>query len=400
MPGVRSVRRPVTPDGADAFDLHYVRGAPSGPTPVLVLPGGPGLASVMPYVWFRRDAAARGLDVIMVEHRGIGLSRWTDEGTDLPSEAITVAQVVDDLAAVLDECEAERAVVYGSSYGAFLAQMFGARYPDRVAGMVLDSGGALDPDHGVTVRDELRSLLWSGRDPRTAGVARKLRDLAADGLVPARESGAVVPPIYEFGGVGLLDRLYDQLRNGRADRTWRWMADLGRREVGQVQPYVLEPDLVEPLMFRELERRPEPDGLPLDPGLVFADRAEGQPEFEGWAHDLRAAASTFDWPCAVISGERDTRSPRLIARQLVDVLPDAVLVPLADTGHSALDTHRLAALHVANAVAAGTHHRLPGLADRIAGLPRRGASGRLGALISARLLAERLLPSRPTGSAA
>ena len=397
FPGVTSARRPVTPGADERFDLFYIRANPGDGTPVLVLPGGPGLASLAPYGGFRRDATNRGLDVIMVEHRGVGLSRHTDAGTDLPPEAITVSQVLDDLAAVLDHCGATRAVVYGSSYGAFLAQMFGARYPERVAGMVLDSGGSLDPDEGLIVREELRGLLWSGRNPRTAAVARKLRELAGDGLIPARESGAVIPPIYEFGGVGLLDRFYDQLREGRADRTWRWMAELGKREVGKGEPMVMEPDLVRTLTFRELERRPEPDGLPLDPLLVHLDEWDDRwgemPQFEGWPHDPRAAMPSFDWPCAVISGERDVRAPRLIARQLVDLLPDAVLVPLADTGHSALDTHRLAALHVTNAVLAGTHARLPSLAERIARLPRRGSSGRLGGLIAARLAAERLLPN-------
>jgi proline iminopeptidase len=42
MPGVRSVRRPVTPDGRDEFDLFYVRTGRKSPNPLVIIPGGPG----------------------------------------------------------------------------------------------------------------------------------------------------------------------------------------------------------------------------------------------------------------------------------------------------------------------------------------------------------------------
>lgn len=392
LPGVRRVRRPITPDGQRGFDLSYVRAGPTGGPTLLVIPGGPGMASVLPYRRLRKDAAARGMDVVMVEHRGVGLSRLDDDGEDLPTEAFTVNQVVDDLAAVLDDCGVAKAVVYGCSYGGQLAQGLGIRRPDRIAAMVLDSGGSLTADDELIVREHLRGLLWHGRQSRTEAVARKLRGLVDDGLVPVRETGTAVPIVYEFGGVELLDRFYGQLRAGRGGRTWRWLIGLADREIGQRHPFVLESDLVDVLTYRELVRHPEPDGLPLDPGLGFTDKAGDYPPFEGEPYDLPAELPGFVWPCAVISGERDLRTPRVIAEQITELLPDGVLVPLAGMGHSALDTHRVAALHVTHAVAERAHRKLPELADRIAELPRRGASGMLGPLISARLTAERLLP--------
>ena len=94
LPGVRAVRRPVHPSGgADSphFDVYYVRTGRKSRHPLLVIPGGPGAASVALYRAFRRRAAVDGLDVIMVEHRGVGLSRHDDAGRDLPPEAICVA---------------------------------------------------------------------------------------------------------------------------------------------------------------------------------------------------------------------------------------------------------------------------------------------------------------------
>ena len=48
-----------------------------------------------------------------------------------------------------------------------------------------------------------------------------------------------------------------------------------------------------------------------------------------------------------------------------------------------MDTHQLAAMTVAGAVASGAHIRLPALAARLAELPRRGAAGTLGPLLTA-----------------
>jgi len=139
LPGVRPVRRPITDAAGGQFDLYFVRSGLKSAHPVLIIPGGPGVASVAPYRGFRRRAAVAGLDVLMVEHRGVGLSRFDDNGAELPPEALTVNQAVDDLAAVLDDAGVGKAIVYGTSYGSYLAAGFGVRHRDRVHAMVLDS---------------------------------------------------------------------------------------------------------------------------------------------------------------------------------------------------------------------------------------------------------------------
>jgi pimeloyl-ACP methyl ester carboxylesterase len=389
----------VVPDGAAEFDLTYLRTGPRGGTPVLVIPGGPGIASVLPYRGLRRLAAARGLDVIMVEHRGIGLSRRDDGGSDLPPAAVTIEQVVADLAAVLDDAGVDRAIVYGTSYGTYLAQGFGLRHPERVAGMVLDSP-TLGPRDLPVQRAHLRALLWEGATPETAEAAALLRALVAGGVVAPERASAVVPVVYEFAGPRVVERLLTGLRQGRADRVCEWIAGAGAREVGgSGTRFVVEPDLVAGIGYGELEIGAPPDGHPLDPQVVFAAEAAKNPRFTGEPYDLPAALRAFDWPLAVVSGARDVRTPRPVAERIVGPAPDAVLVPVPDMGHSALDTHPLAALHVANAVAAGVHRRLPGLAPRIAALPRRAMSGHLGTIIAAGLALERWAPRRALADA-
>ena len=54
--------------------------------PLVFIPGGPGAASIALYRGgLRKRAVAAGVDVIMVEHRGVGLSRHDDQGADLPA---------------------------------------------------------------------------------------------------------------------------------------------------------------------------------------------------------------------------------------------------------------------------------------------------------------------------
>ncbi|WP_136517759.1 alpha/beta fold hydrolase [Cellulomonas telluris] len=383
-----TVERPVGGGSDGTVRVAWVRSGPRGDAPpVLVLPGGPGLASVLPYVPLRADAARRGLDVLMVEHRGVGLSRRDTEGRDLPVAAVTVAAVVEDLAAVLDAAGVDQAVVYGASYGSYLAQAFGARHPERVAAMVLDSPVHAPVDDLATARAHRRRLLWDGEDPALAPVAAAVRALADD--VPPAELGHVVQVVHEFAGPEVLHRLLLARRAGRLRAVWDRVATLGSGETeGSGQPYVMEPDLVAGIMYGEVGSGLPPDGLPLDPQLTFADAAARHVARHGVPavadrFDLPAAVPWFTWPTAVVSGDRDLRTPRPVAEHVAAVDPDAVLVPLAGTGHSALDTHRRAALHVAHAAAVGAVHRLPALADRLAALPRRGPSRHVGTAITA-----------------
>lgn len=378
------VHRPLGA-GAASFPLTYVRATPVADRrglPVLVVPGGPGLASVTVYRGLRARAAALGLDVLMVEHRGVGLSRTDADGADLPREEVTVEAAADDLAAVLDSAGLDRAVVYGSSYGTYLAQALGARHPERVAAMVLDSPMLSPRDDLAANRAHRRRLLWDGEVPELAPVAAAVRALAARGG-PMRELSHVVQVVFEFAGPDVLHRLLLARARGRLRGTWSRVAGLGAAELdGPGQRFAMEPDLVAGIAYGELGFGLPPDGGPLDPQLAFADAAARQPSCAGDPLDLPAALRRAPWPVVVVSGDRDLRTPRPVARRAVDLAPDGLLVPLARTGHSALDTHQEAALHVARAVADRDAGRLRDTAALDA-LPRRGASRLVGTAIGA-----------------
>ena len=356
LPGVRPVRRPVRSGSTDEFDLYYVRAGRKSAHPLVIIPGGPGAASVALYRGLRRHAVAAGLDVIMVEHRGVGMSRHDDSGADLPPDALTIEAVVDDIAAVLDDAAVDKAVIYGTSYGTYLAAGFGVRHPDRVHAMVLDSP-VLSADDIEDVREATRRLLWDGDDPETADLASTVRELVKDGrLTPA--ATALAMTVYGFAGPTLLQRQLDLLLVGRR---WLWsgMGLATRFVLERKAPYRHEPDLVGRIGYRELNFAATPDGKPFDPVVAYHELTTETAEFEMEPYDLAAEMPKFSWPTVVISGGRDLITPPTVAQRVASLIPNAVLVELATAGHSIVDIREPAALEIIKAVNDGTFEELP-----------------------------------------
>ncbi|MCV7229777.1 alpha/beta hydrolase [Mycolicibacterium komossense] len=392
LPGVRSVRRPVAPDSDERFDLFYVRSGPQSEHPLVIIPGGPGVASIQLYKGFRRRAAARGLDVIMMEHRGVGMSRHDDSGADLPPESMTVGQVVDDVAAVLDDAGVATAIPYGTSYGTYIAAGLGVRHRDRVHAMVLDSP-VLSASDIEAVRAAVRGVLLDGADSDTSDLAAKVRRLVDDGVMtPA--AGQIATVIYGFGGAELLDRQLDLLLSGRT-LLWRAIDQIGKLTLRKA-PYRNEVDLVGRIAFRELDYVGEPDGLPLDPSEVLQEMAQQiagpTPAFEAEPYDLVAEMPRFDWSTAVISGGRDLTTPPAVAERVASLIPDAALVRLPTAGHSALDTRERAAMEIAKAVTQGETAELPARGDELDALPGNPAVRLLVSAVAAAAAIEGAVP--------
>lgn len=399
VPGLRALRRPAS-DSAPAFDLAYVRrtpGAGSGAV-VLEIPGGPGMAMPLPYRSFRDDAAERGLDVIMVEHRGVGLSRTDIDGRDLPRAAMSVPAVVEDLVAVLDAEGVDRAIVSGASYGSYVAAAFAVTHPERTAALVLDSTllGAGDSED---VRAASRARLWDGRDPRTAELARRIRILVERDGHDELALGEIVTTVYEFGGERLLERYLDRRVVGRTALTDAALHRLLRQETARTMPHLMEMDLVAQIAYGELDYAPEPDARIFDPAHTLA--MDDAPPFTGEHYDLARELQAVDVPAVVISGDRDLRTPRPVAERAAAALPDAVLLEVPGHGHSALDTRPGLLLDVLEALSRGEHRELPARARELARRSRPVASGRvLPVLVRLLLGADRILrpvPAVPRG---
>lgn len=386
VPGRASIAVEEFPGSASHFDLHYARTGPRGSetVPTVVVPGGPGLASVVPYERFRRRAARAGLDTIMVEHRGIGLSRHRPDGSVLGREAMRIRFVLADLAAVLDAEGIERAVIVGSSYGSYIAQCFAVEHPQRVDSLVLDSAmfaiGTEDP--GVAAAEALFADP-DHADPEFAALARKLDDLESRGIASRAELVDHARILYEAAGPQILDRYLNQLRRDRAGGTHRFLRALSTGDFEKEIPLHYEFDPVGEIGFRELNYAAS--------GATHRAAGERFSAFSGPPWDLPAHAGGFPWPVSVISGGRDLRTPRSTAEAIVEAVPEGRLIPVADHGHSALDTHSAVLLAVMDRHARRRTRELSSAAADWEGLPRHGGPSRhLPRLLRASLLWDRL----------
>jgi pimeloyl-ACP methyl ester carboxylesterase len=391
LPGVRPIRRPVSPGDADEFDLYYIRAGRRSAHPLVIIPGGPGVASVQMYKGLRRRAVAAGLDVIMIEHRGVGLSRHDDSGADLPPQAFTVDQVVDDVAAVLVDAHVGSAVIYGTSYGTYVAAGLGIRHPGLVRAMILDSPLLSRHDIAI-VRDAIRGLLLKGDSPETAALAPKMHKLVDAGVMTASAT-QVVAAVYGYAGAAVLERQLDLLLDGRKVLWWA----LSRFATLSNLPYRFEEDLVSRIAFRELDYAPEPDGLPLDPAVAIREALTETVAFEDEPYDLVAEMPKFGWPAVVISGGRDLFTPPAVAERIASLLPNAVLLALPTMAHDALDFREPTALAIAGAVWRGEFDSLAAQAPTLDALPARPALRLLWKAIDVAATAEAVLPAVPRG---
>jgi pimeloyl-ACP methyl ester carboxylesterase/DNA-binding CsgD family transcriptional regulator len=115
------------------------------------------------HFWSRFAACAR---VVLFDRRGAGLSDRSPTG-----ERLGLAALALDVKAVLDACDAERAVLFGVTFGCAVAIRFAASYPERTQALVLAGGfakltrlGEFDFESDPAQIDE-----WASRTARAWG---------------------------------------------------------------------------------------------------------------------------------------------------------------------------------------------------------------------------------------
>lgn len=113
----------VTVRGVELYYEEHGRGAP-----LVLVPGfGTGL-----WIWYRQvPAFAESFRTIIFDPRGVARST---AATDAP---FTMRDLADDLAALLEALQVERAHVLGASFGGFVAQEFALAHPERTRSLVL-----------------------------------------------------------------------------------------------------------------------------------------------------------------------------------------------------------------------------------------------------------------------
>ena len=89
----------------------------------------------IPFMRSFHDRAAGFSRFVAFDRRGTGLS-------DRPREPPTLEARMDDIRAVMDALDSERAVLFGTSEAAAVCVLFAATYPERTDALVLVGGMA------------------------------------------------------------------------------------------------------------------------------------------------------------------------------------------------------------------------------------------------------------------
>lgn len=157
---------PSSPSGSDVFDALqsnvwylptadgkaelYVTELGRGPT-VIVLHGGPGndfnylVDALRPYL--------NRYHFVLFDQRGSLLSPVAPDQV----ATITVAKLVDDLESLREALGESRVVLFGHSWGTFLAAAYYRAHPERVAGIVLAASAPPQSREGASFLDEIKA---------------------------------------------------------------------------------------------------------------------------------------------------------------------------------------------------------------------------------------------------
>ena len=126
-------------------------------------------------IWSRlTDVLATGHRVLAVDARGFGESPLGEQG-------YAIADLADDLAALLDQLGIKRAAVLGMSMGGYTALAFAVRHPSRLTALVLaDTRAAADSDETKKARDgAIGRIRATGSGPYLDGSLARLLSPAA-----------------------------------------------------------------------------------------------------------------------------------------------------------------------------------------------------------------------------
>src|SRR5215510_9753926 len=127
----------VTVNGASLFfDVVGAKLGLTGDTLIekstlIALHGGPGFDHLTLRSFL--DRLTDLVQVVYLDHRGNGRSLGS------PPETWTLAQWGDDVRSLCDQLGIVRPIVFGNSFGGFVAQSYATRHPTHPAGLILSS---------------------------------------------------------------------------------------------------------------------------------------------------------------------------------------------------------------------------------------------------------------------
>ena len=259
----------------------YARESGAG-RPIVLLHGGPGLDSS---VWFP------GIEPLACDYRLIAVDLRANGRSDSgdPSRW-TIQQMADDVEALIKRLDLDKPIIYGWSFGSFVAQQHMASHGTADAYILMGTIASLDALTGIDAR------------------------LAAFEPVELREQ---VTRSWEL-----------EAKAETAQELSALMRDQLPWQVG---------DPTGPLVAELLARA---DEIVYSPAILRHFAASGDYGFV----DHREQFRSFEGAVLVLNGELDRTTPPESARELAELLPHGEYVELRGCGHMLLDEDQTSAL--------------------------------------------------------
>ncbi|MBP1160691.1 alpha/beta fold hydrolase [Rhodococcus sp. PvR099] len=278
------------PTGSNIAYRHLpAAGSATRSMPVIFLHGGPGTAGdgLPPS---SAELAAAGYDVYSYDQVGSGRSSRLSQVEDY-----TVDRQVRDLEAIREVIAADRIVVMGQSWGGILAARYAAAHPDRVAGIVVSSPGAL----------------WAPEYPD-----------GSDGNIRAHETPAMTAQLEETGSSPRVftASVLQAINPVAAHSFWtdNEADEMFRRQLEILAPLAQAPD-----------RRA--DLVPASPPGYWVNQMTGADLAS--VDDPRPALRNLRVPVLVMRGQYDYKSWP-VTREYRDTFPNSTMVLIPDAGHA------------------------------------------------------------------
>jgi pimeloyl-ACP methyl ester carboxylesterase len=158
-------------------EIYYESfGDPSDPT--LVLVNGLGSQCInYPEAWCSMFVG-RGLHVVRFDNRDVGLSSHFDDAPVGPDgEAYLLADMADDVVAILDAIGVARAHVMGLSMGGMIVQTMGIEHADRLLSMTSVMSRTGEPEYGKSTPEAFALLTAPPATDRDSYVAAHIAGL-------------------------------------------------------------------------------------------------------------------------------------------------------------------------------------------------------------------------------
>jgi proline iminopeptidase len=172
-----------------------------GRYPVLVMHGGMGFDHSYLQPWL--VPLGQVAEVVLYDHRGNGVSEAPADWS-----AVTHETWVWDAEALRAHLGHERVILFGHSYGGFLALEYALRFPERLAGLILCSTApAMDHGADIVAASERRATA-----AQLATVLQMLSGPVADDAAFAAGMRAIMPLYFHAPAPALIDAVAGDIR--------------------------------------------------------------------------------------------------------------------------------------------------------------------------------------------